>query len=422
MYNRNKLNFFKELVHCNYSMNFSQYDTDMNVIETDFDYELSLNQVRLADIAIQQHYMDPHLENGAMPRLISDELGVMWAVIFELEKGEVIHYHIMGPAFVNQKSLTHIDHLLNGISLNIPAKRQIRKYLERLPLLSSTNFYQYAVMFHYCIRREKIQISDLQHTSISNIKDQLLAKELYPQELTNKSMVDDSDDYGREHHPSVRHYEELITKAISTGDISKLHLLEKGVSISSGMQTKHMDFIQSAKFSSITLLTLCSRAAIEGGLPSATAYSLSDIYGDEVNACRTLEDIRLLNGAIFKDFVTRVHNYRQNSKISQPIQTCCDYILMNVPPSNLSMDELAHMAGYSNYYFSRKFKKEVGVTVNQYILNVKIDYAKNLLRTGNLTITKIGEMLNFCSRSYFTDVFLRNVGVTPLEYRKQKDL
>ncbi|WP_425357410.1 helix-turn-helix domain-containing protein [Mahella australiensis] len=64
-----------------------------------------------------------------------------------------------------------------------------------------------------------------------------------------------------------------------------------------------------------------------------------------------------------------------------------------------------------------KFKKEIGYSINDYIKNAKIEYAKMLLSSSTQSVQNISDSLNFCSRSYFADVFQKIVGTSPNEYR-----
>ncbi len=73
--------------------------------------------------------------------------------------------------------------------------------------------------------------------------------------------------------------------------------------------------------------------------------------------------------------------------------------------------------GYTEYYFARKFQEETGVRLLDYIKQTRLDYAKILLSTTNLSIQQISEKLQFGTRNYFTRIFKEHVGTSPTEYR-----
>ena len=125
----------------------------------------------------------------------------------------------------------------------------------------------------------------------------------------------------------------------------------------------------------------------------------------------------MLYPIMFNDFVSRVYKRKNNTqRISKPIQNCCDYIKTHIN-DKITIKHLAYRIGYTEYYLSRKFKKEVGCSINDYIKTQKIEYAKILLSSSGQSIQDISDSLNFCSRSYFTDVFQKIVGISPNEYR-----
>jgi AraC-like DNA-binding protein len=68
------------------------------------------------------------------------------------------------------------------------------------------------------------------------------------------------------------------------------------------------------------------------------------------------------------------------------------------------------------------FKKEVGITVSEYIQQTKIDEVKKLLAYSKTPISEICSLLNFNDQSYFTKVFKKVVGITPKQYRERYHL
>ena len=83
----------------------------------------------------------------------------------------------------------------------------------------------------------------------------------------------------------------------------------------------------------------------------------------------------------------------------------------------LTAEEIARHCGYTEYYLTRKFAKETGIKLTDYIRSVRLDAAKVMLLTSKKDIQQIGEELQFGSRSYFDRVFTREVGVSPKRYR-----
>lgn len=85
---------------------------------------------------------------------------------------------------------------------------------------------------------------------------------------------------------------------------------------------------------------------------------------------------------------------------------------------DVSLVELADSAGMSVYYFARLFKQSTGRTPQQYIIEQKINRAKQLLTETDSAVTYIAYQLGFATPSHFTMLFKRLTGTTPTTFRK----
>lgn len=83
----------------------------------------------------------------------------------------------------------------------------------------------------------------------------------------------------------------------------------------------------------------------------------------------------------------------------------------------LSIDELAALAGLSRFYFIRLFKKRTGCTPHEYLVNTRLNHAKYLLKNTSLTIKEICFASGFADESRFCTCFRDCVGMRPSEYR-----
>lgn len=88
----------------------------------------------------------------------------------------------------------------------------------------------------------------------------------------------------------------------------------------------------------------------------------------------------------------------------------------------VSLDEIANYVGYSKYYTSTKFHKKYGMTIQDFIINLKIEYSKKLLLETNYSITEIIMESGFSSLSNFYSIFNKTVGCTPLAFKKRNKL
>jgi len=86
--------------------------------------------------------------------------------------------------------------------------------------------------------------------------------------------------------------------------------------------------------------------------------------------------------------------------------------------SQLDVDDLAKACQISKYHFIRYFKQHTGISPYAYLINVRMDYAKNLLTSTEEKIGTISEMVGYNDRLYFSKVFKGICGVTPSEFRQ----
>lgn len=105
---------------------------------------------------------------------------------------------------------------------------------------------------------------------------------------------------------------------------------------------------------------------------------------------------------------------RTFNKILEPALT---YIEKNYQ-ENITLQKVAEISNVSSYYFSRLFKKELGVNFSIYLKQRKIEKGKELLIQTSLPIENIATKLGYYEAGYFTKVFKQAEGITPSEYRK----
>lgn len=99
------------------------------------------------------------------------------------------------------------------------------------------------------------------------------------------------------------------------------------------------------------------------------------------------------------------------------ITEACDYISDHCADS-LTLESVAEQIGFSPYYFSRTFKKHMGMGFVEYLTLQRINKAQTLLSDGSLSVTEISYQSGFHSISTFNRTFLKCKGCSPSAYRK----
>lgn len=90
--------------------------------------------------------------------------------------------------------------------------------------------------------------------------------------------------------------------------------------------------------------------------------------------------------------------------------------------NSCTLADVASFVGYDYSYVSKAFKKATGMSVKAYVNDLRISEACRMLLNTNETVREIAEECGFASQRTFNRDFLKSVGKTPIEYRKNRDI
>ncbi len=99
------------------------------------------------------------------------------------------------------------------------------------------------------------------------------------------------------------------------------------------------------------------------------------------------------------------------------VDVMVDYI-RNHYEENLTRNTLAELVHFSPEYVGKMFKREMGVSINDYLNTLRVSKAKNMIASTNYKIVDIALMVGFENMSYFSSVFKKYEGISPAEYKK----
>ncbi len=112
------------------------------------------------------------------------------------------------------------------------------------------------------------------------------------------------------------------------------------------------------------------------------------------------------------DFLEK--NINANQSVAERAKA---YIEAHYADSSLTLDQVAGEMGISPNYFSALFKQSTGSSFINYLTNVRISYAKELLKSGNYKTYEVAMRCGYENPTYFSTIFKRRTGVSPSEYR-----
>ena len=207
---------------------------------------------------------------------------------------------------------------------------------------------------------------------------------------------------------------------IKSGNLEavKKHCEENPFVIGEGWGTLSSDPLRNMKYHFTITTAMLARYCIEGGLELSLSYGLSDYYIQKADQAKTKAQITALHPIMCLDYTKRMKNMRKKKIQSRPVAKCIDYIYDHLH-TRITVTDLAKLTNLNPNYLSRIFKKETGVTISSYIRSQKLITAQNMLLYSDYSPAEIAQILAFPSQSYFTEIFHKIVGITPLKYRSE---
>lgn len=334
------------------------------------------------------------------PIMLSIPYGLNWSTAFEFEGDALKRIHVFGPTTTTELSYDGISKAIQSTRIPNSWRPKLIKILQRIPIVSTIDFFRYTLMLHYCVTGERLTNADISFYEPAVLKRG-------GKELTAKK-----------DRMNTYRTEQALMRMVSEGDINYKSVLQDAASASRGVNISKMGSLEQVRVSQIVFISLCTRAAIQGGISPEVAYTRGDAYIQDILDCKTVADAAQIGHTMYDDFIHLVHKSRVNPDFSPQIQSCCDYIELHAE-DKLTLGEIASRIGYADYYLSRKFKAETGYSINDYIKIVKVEKAKTLLIASDISIQEICDRLHFGSRSFFAETFKEIAGIPPAAYREK---
>lgn len=355
----------------------------------------------VADQCLKYAYQNT--EPKARPHIICGKLGLTW--IYEwvyLQQGGRFLV-ILGPSYLQKSAVEFSLQQLERTGTSPQMHRQHLNVLNDVPALDWRMLRQYAGMLHFTIYEKNIDGDSL--------TPELPTEAVLSSGINRDCIGDDSlpiNDFQR-----MVGYERLLLDALG-----KSTTLPVDVETFGELQDFYqLDPLRQIKDNVIIFTALCARSAIASGVPLYTAKSMESDWICKIERSQSpAETAKTLRG-MYSAFSITIQNQSECTGLSKAVRECRDYIRMNYT-RELKLEDLAKRVGYAEYYLTRKFYKETGEKLTDYIRSVRIDAAKTMLITSREDIQAISEELQFGSRSYFDRVFQQKVGVSPAKYRE----
>ena len=263
-------------------------------------------------------------------------------------------------------------------------------------------------------------------TGVESTTEQIIETNCLNHDHTGKVQKHFNDILFENHENNVHHnpYDQEMREfgSIENGDLIQLEKsLQEDYDGTIGTLAK--DPLRNLKNLGIVLVTLASRAAIRGGLSPEISFSLSDSYIQQIEECKDLALVAPLAHKAEFQYAEMDHEIKEKQKgilkkqKNPRINKCKDFIFSHLH-DRITLEDLAAEADCNPNYLSQLFKECEGISISGYILQEKINRAKNLLIYSDYSYIEIATYLGFSSQSHLGTQFKKHTGYTLRQYRE----
>jgi two-component system response regulator YesN len=163
----------------------------------------------------------------------------------------------------------------------------------------------------------------------------------------------------------------------------------------------------------------------------AVSRVVEELGGDIAEVIPELEDLDVVMAGVesseqlrqrTRAVLTRALAFRAGRALRQyagMVKQAQEYILGHYMDPEISLNDVAAQVNLSPSHFSAVFSQEVGQTFKEYVTEVRLKRAKELLRTTTLKAFEIADQIGYNDPHYFSQVFRKHTGLTPMEFRFQ---
>ena len=150
--------------------------------------------------------------------------------------------------------------------------------------------------------------------------------------------------------------------------------------------------------------------------PEETEMTGVEIFG-RIQNTETLLELKEFVNSIIKKAINLINSLKK-TQYTMIINKAIDHIKCNYD-KDLSLDDISNKVFMSPRYLNTIFKDETGVTIYDYITNMRMEAAKKLILDQNITIKKISEKVGYNNIQSFIRMFKKYYRLTPIEYRRK---
>ncbi len=242
----------------------------------------------------------------------------------------------------------------------------------------------------------------------------------YKSYIGNNSIIQFSDlnsFFRYDDYSALDNYQKQLLKSIKSGNEELVRVTTQNISRYVNSNNININYLKNFYYSTlssinnirISVLAIDAEKRHEEGRDIASLLQL-------IEKCDSADELNSLLEEVSIKIATKVNNFN-NRSIKLILRKAIDYIHEHYN-EQISLNEVAENIYVSTFYISRMFKKELGKSFIDYLNDVRIEKAKELLKNVKYKTYEVAELVGIADPHYFSKIFKKYSGMTPSEYKE----
>ena len=355
------------------------------------------------DVDMAEPYLDKILESEYTVGIFTNPLLQFYALITLDAEFRVI----IGPSRALVDKGPELEELLNQLGLEGEERDKYVKIIYSLPAIHVNRLIWHLVYMQTVLQGEPFLEEDVW------VEPAIKSVYASSQEAYMDNIIDVGEDIAIK---QTADWEEMIFSYVEEGKMKRIQqIFQSPPKIFTACHGTMKEKLKNTKRRGVYFANRLSKLAIRRGLSPQKAQVLLEMYQQKIE---NIQDYMAGNQLVIDMIVDFTGQIEQLMYAEQNIsflgQECIRYISDHVYET-IQSENMASDLGYSRPYLCTKFKKEMNMSLTEYIQKAKIEEG-----FMDYDLSKIANMLSFSSQSYFQTVFKKITGETPMEYRNRK--
>ena len=372
-------------------------EDSLNAFETKYCYNASLQPFYLRNDLITT------LDN-CQPDIVYEHRDIIGTcVLLTVSEGTPF---IIGPFVRRELNEKRLQEVLMEYAVPASYIGSLKQYLSAFPVISMTQAISTVIA---CLQ----SLSDV-HREISTVRIDSVDDVIRKTDLTYQDSLDYTAIYRR------YEAENQFLRCIESGDTDNVMTAYQQMNLSGLSNNRYINAVYQEPAVGMGMLrALCRKAAENGGASPVEINEITQRSVQRMVSHPGLNEMMSIMNDTIMELTAAVRNSKQQYRNYSPsVRKAAEYLRRNYS-QKVSLDDLADHVGMSSAHLSRLFKKETGMTVTDYLSNLRCIEASRLLRESGHAIQEIAAYVGYLDNNYFVKVFKKQFGMTPSEYRNQ---